>query len=65
MARYWELPSIVTLLLVGAVAGALALVAASRYPAIFLGEDGMWILDRLRGFLPARLSIHVRSAARA
>lgn len=65
MARYWELPSLVTLVVVGGVAGALALVAASRYPAIFLGEDGMWILDRLRGFLPARLSVHARFTARA
>ena len=65
LARRVELPALIVLLLVGAVALLVEIAAAWRFPALFLGEDGVWILQRLRAFLPARLLVRAGLAARA
>jgi O-antigen/teichoic acid export membrane protein len=54
--RQWELPVFARLLAAacGTIAAALALAWAA--PRFFVGNDGLWMLRRLLGYLPDRLS---------
>jgi PST family polysaccharide transporter len=65
VARRAELPAIVVLLAVGAAVSGVGLAITWRYPMLFLGDDGIWMLKRLRGFLPARLLARAGFAVRA
>ena len=65
LARRAELPAILVLLAVGAAVSGVGLAITWRYPTLFLGEDGLWILQRLRGFIPPRLLARAGLAAGA
>lgn len=55
LLRQWELPAVVRALGALSVALASMLWLVWRLPRLFLGSDGMWMLEVLRGYLPARL----------
>jgi O-antigen/teichoic acid export membrane protein len=54
--RHWDLPAFARLLAAacGTIAAGLALAWAA--PRFFVGNDGLWMLRRLLGYLPDRLS---------
>ena len=51
LLRHWGLPPVVILIAVSLLALGTALVLMFRAPAVFLGQDGQWMLDTLRGFI--------------
>ena len=53
--RSWDLPPLLRLVAAGGTALAAAIGLAWASPRFFLGEDGRWMLDVVRGYLPARL----------
>jgi PST family polysaccharide transporter len=59
--RHWGLPPVVVLSAVACVVVAATLVLCWRAPRLFLGPDGVWILDALRGFLPRRPAANRRT----
>jgi len=61
--RHFALPPLVVLGCAAAVAAASTLVLWLRSPQLFLGPDGLWILEALRGVLPRRLGGHRGSRA--
>jgi len=52
--RYWGMPAIVVLGAAAVVCGASVLVAWVRAPHLFLGPDGLWVIEALRDLLPWR-----------
>ena len=54
LLRHWSLPPLVILGVVAIVACAAVVVLCVRAPNRFLGPDGRWVLEALRGFLPRR-----------
>jgi len=55
LLRHWSLPPLVVLGVTAGAGGAAALALCVRAPGLFLGPDGLWMLEALRGFLPQRL----------
>jgi PST family polysaccharide transporter len=55
LLRHWSLPPLAILVVTAVVAGAAVLALCNRAPGLFLGADGLWVLEALRGFLPQRL----------
>jgi PST family polysaccharide transporter len=53
--RRWQLPAGVTVAVTMALTLAFAGAAMSRFPVGFLGRDGLWMLNALRGLVPRRL----------
>jgi O-antigen/teichoic acid export membrane protein len=53
--RAWGVPPLVRLLAAAGTALVVATGLAWTSPRLFLGEDGRWMLDIVRGYLPARL----------
>jgi O-antigen/teichoic acid export membrane protein len=59
--RHWGLAPVVVLIAVACACVAAMLVLCWRAPRLFLGPDGLWMLDALRGFLPKRLAARRRA----
>jgi PST family polysaccharide transporter len=55
LLRHASLPPLAVLGVSAGAGGATMLVLCLRAPGVFLGPDGLWVLDKLRGFLPPRL----------
>jgi PST family polysaccharide transporter len=52
--RHWALPPAVRLTLVGSVTLLSVLLLVQRLPRLFLGRDGLWMVELLSGYLPKR-----------
>lgn len=63
-ARYAGLPALAVLAAAGAAAVTCAVLVVWFWPATFVGRDGLWIVERLRRFLPARLAFATSSGGR-
>lgn len=48
--RHWGMPAVVTLTTGGALMLATCLLLAFAFPRVFLGPDGLWMLDTMRGY---------------
>lgn len=57
LLRHWNQPPLVVLGVAAAMGTAVAILVGVRAPGLFLGPDGLWILDALRGFLPRRAAV--------
>jgi O-antigen/teichoic acid export membrane protein len=64
-ARHAALPAPFVVAAVGTAALTCAGALVWWWPATFLGRDGLWIADRLRAFLPAKLALASGSGARS
>jgi O-antigen/teichoic acid export membrane protein len=53
--RRWDLPPLGVLGITTVVACAVVLLLCVRAPNLFLGPDGRWVLEALRGMLPRRV----------
>ncbi len=53
--RHWNMPPPVVLIAATCTAAASMLALCWRAPHLFLGPDGLWVLEKLRAFLPQRL----------
>jgi O-antigen/teichoic acid export membrane protein len=62
--RHWEIPTPVRGLCAAVAALACMLLVLWRMPALFLGSDGLWMLDVLRGYLPPRFQPYLIRAVR-
>jgi O-antigen/teichoic acid export membrane protein len=51
LLRHWGTPPLVTLIGVTLVALAVGLSLLARFPATFLGRDGQWMVEAMRGFV--------------
>ena len=62
--RHAALPAVVVFTTTAAAALTVGAVAVWWWPATFVGRDGLWIVERLRAFLPARLTFATGSSGR-
>jgi O-antigen/teichoic acid export membrane protein len=61
LLRHWHLSPGVRGLCAGSVALGCMLLLVWRMPRLFLGRDGLWMLDVLRGYLPRRVQQYLVS----
>jgi PST family polysaccharide transporter len=51
LLRHWNLPPVAIVLTVSVLALGTALLLVFRAPVVFLGADGLWMLDTMRNFI--------------
>jgi hypothetical protein len=61
--RHWDLPPAVRLILIGGVTLLAVLLLIHRLPRLFLGRDGLWMVELLGGYLPKRFRLSVSGSA--
>lgn len=57
--RTWAAPALLTLAGATAAAGGVLLLLVLLLPQLFLGQEGLWMVDTLLSLLPKRISAHL------